>query len=142
MHSLPKHEPTPLEPVVNRNSTVHAARYWAQGHPEGYHLWIFSGRLQDTDGDTKQPPSPPYKRDFAFIPLGKRTLRNMERSKALKPDGIGLPGELPTRRKAPWEDIEIIVEAKKDVKDMVKQAATHASCSLLNDSRHFFALQP
>src|SRR5258708_21242672 len=34
-----------------KSSIVQAARYWVQGYAEGYHLWIFAGRLQDTDGE-------------------------------------------------------------------------------------------
>jgi hypothetical protein len=58
--------------------------------------------------------------------------------KGLKPNGIGVIGELQTT--VSWEDVEISVESKSTVEEMVKQAAMYAHCSLLNNLRRFFAL--
>jgi len=60
--------------------------------------------------------------------------------KGLKPDGIGTIIEPPAQGKVSWRNIEVILESKNSVKDMVKQAATYARCSLLSNLRRFFAL--
>ena len=75
--------------------------------------------------------------------------------KGLKPDGVGIIGELPTEPKKlvkepdkespetpelSWEQIEVTVESKASVRDMVLQSGTYARCCLLSNQRRFFAL--
>ena len=39
-----------------------------------------------------------------------------------------------------WESIEIHVESKSSVRDMVRQSGTYSRCCLLSNTRHFFSL--
>jgi len=75
--------------------------------------------------------------------------------KGLKPDGVGVVGDLPNDDKLPpkrikstddkrlalsWDGIEIFVESKASVKDMVRQSATYARCSFLSNQRRSLSL--
>ncbi|KAF8488604.1 hypothetical protein F5888DRAFT_1595076, partial [Russula emetica] len=67
--------------------------------------------------------------------------------KGLKPDGVGIIGELSTGTKETakgpelsWEQIEFSVESKASIRDMVRQSGTYARCCLLSNQRRFFAL--
>lgn len=76
-----------------------------------------------------------------FYDFGREVKEMYGSFKGLKPDGIGTIGEPLTQEEVvSWNDIEVILESKNSVKDMVKQAATYARCSLLNNSRRCFAL--
>jgi hypothetical protein len=77
---------------------------------------------------------------FVFIVSGSKSRKYMALVKGLKPDLVGVFGDLPTGRKVSWQDIEVSVESKNSVKEIVKQAATYARCSLLNNLRRFFSL--
>jgi hypothetical protein len=64
-------------------------------------------------------------------------------AKGLKPDGVGIIGELPTgteNSELSWEDIEVIVESKRTVRQMVQQSGMYTRFCLLNNLRRFFAL--
>jgi len=60
----------------------------------------------------------------------------------LKPHGVGLLGELLAGGRIFWEDVEVTAEVNSQIDVLVKQAATHARCSLLHISngRRFFAI--
>lgn len=60
--------------------------------------------------------------------------------KGLRPNGLGIIGELPIERAVSWEEIEVIIEAKRRIKHMVQHAAMYARCCLLNNRRRFFSL--
>lgn len=75
--------------------------------------------------------------------------------KGLKPDGVGVVGglsnddELPPKRikstdderpALSWDRIEIFVESKANVKDMIRQSATYARCSFLSNQRRSLSL--
>ena len=67
--------------------------------------------------------------------------------KGLKPDGVGIIGELSTKAKNAaedpelfWEQIEVNVKSSPSIKDMVRKSGTYARCCLLNNQRRFFAL--
>ena len=79
-------------------------------------------------------------RGLRFHPFGKEVKEKYGSLKGLKPDCIGLFGKQLPQGDISWENIEISIECKRTVKDMVKQVATYARCSLLNNLRRFFAL--
>ena len=83
--------------------------------------------------------------------------------KGLKPDGIGILDEVLTEMeevaeeppaeteelaevppaqelKLYWEQIEVTVESKATLKDMVRQSGTYARCCILSNQRCFFTL--
>jgi Fungal protein kinase len=61
--------------------------------------------------------------------------------KGLELDGVGIIGELPTgTEELSWEDIEVIVESKRTVRQMVHQSGMYTRFCLLNNLRRFFAL--
>jgi hypothetical protein len=71
--------------------------------------------------------------------------------RGLKPDGVGIIGELPSKKKKgaktpakeselSWGQIEVFIESKSSVEDMVRQSGTYARCCLLNNPRRFFSL--
>ncbi|KAF8487916.1 hypothetical protein F5888DRAFT_1881559 [Russula emetica] len=64
-------------------------------------------------------------------------------AKGLKLDGVGIIGELPTGTESSelsWEDIEVIVESKRTVRQMAQQSGMYTRFCLLNNLRRFFAL--
>lgn len=79
-------------------------------------------------------------RGLRFHPFGKEVNEKYGSLKGLKPDCIAVFGEELTQGDVSWENIEISIECERSVKDMVKQVATYARCSLLNNLRRFFAL--
>ena len=105
-----------------------------QSHLRGLHFHPFEGKMRDIYGSFK----------------------------GLKPDGVGIidevlteleqeqPAEEPPARtrepdgtiktNLPWERIEVTVESKNDLKDMVRQSGTYARCCLLSNQRRFFSL--
>jgi hypothetical protein len=78
-------------------------------------------------------------RRIRFHTFGKAVDDKYGSINSLKPDIIGVIGDLPGR-KVTWDDIEIVVECKRKDVPMVKQAGTYARCILLNNLRRFFAL--
>ena len=71
--------------------------------------------------------------------------------KGLKPDGVGIIGELSTKTKKhtkksakepefSWEQIEVNVESKASVRNMIRQSGTYARFCLSGNQRSFFSL--
>jgi hypothetical protein len=86
-----------------------------------------------------------------FHPFGGEIKETYGSHKGLKPDGVGIIGGLPTRTKKSakkpakgaelsWEQIEVNVESKASVRNMVRQSGTYARCCLLANQRRFFSL--
>jgi Fungal protein kinase len=81
-----------------------------------------------------------------FHPFGREVKEIYGSHKRLKPDGVGIIGDLPietNEAKKPvlsWEQVEVAFESKGSVKDMVRQSATYARCCALSNQRRFFSL--
>jgi hypothetical protein len=75
--------------------------------------------------------------------------------KLLKPDLVGIIGELPVETEEPiegpakeraekpglsWEKVEVAVECKNTVRDMARQSGTYARCCVSSNRRRFFSL--
>ena len=75
-----------------------------------------------------------------FHPFGKEVNGKYDILKGLKPDCVGVFGEQLNQGDVFWENIEISIECKRSVKEMIEQVAKYARCSLLNNLRRFFAL--
>ena len=87
------------------------------------------------------PPSPlaPL-RQLRFHRFG-REVKETYGSKNLKPDGVGILCPLPTNtRELSWEHIEVAIESKGRVREMVRQSGTYARCCLIGNRRRFFSL--
>jgi hypothetical protein len=89
--------------------------------------------------------------ELRFHPFGGEMKEKYGSYKGLKPDLVGIIGELSTKAKKPekksvkktelsWHQIEVSVESKAVLKDMVKQSGTYARCCLLSNKRRFFSL--
>jgi hypothetical protein len=89
--------------------------------------------------DATSIPMGSYLSGLRFHKFGNEVAEKYGRYKGLKPDGIALLGNLPTG-KVSWEDIEIVIESKRDTKPIISQAATYARCSLVHNLRRSFAL--
>lgn len=77
-----------------------------------------------------------------FHHFGKEAKARYGCAKRLKPDGVGIIGELPTGAEdsdLSWEDIEVIVESKRTVRQMVQQSGMYTRFCLLNNQRRFFS---
>jgi hypothetical protein len=78
---------------------------------------------------------------FDFINLERYSKEGMT-ADGLKPDGVGIVGQLPTGTEdseLSWEDIDVIVESKRTVRQMVQESGMYTRLCLLNDLRRFFA---
>jgi hypothetical protein len=78
-----------------------------------------------------------------FHHFGKEVKGRYGCPKGLKPDGVGIIGELPTGTEdseLSWEDIEVIVESKRTVRQVAQQSGMNTRFCLLNNLRRFFAL--
>ena len=86
-----------------------------------------------------------------FHTSGYTMKESYESFKGLKPDIVGTIGEVPTRTKElakvstnnpelSWEQVEVAVESKATVRDMVRQSGTYARCCVLGNERRFFSL--
>ncbi|KAI0290832.1 hypothetical protein BC826DRAFT_525347 [Russula brevipes] len=60
--------------------------------------------------------------------------------KPLKPDCVGIFGNPPGTRKISWRAVEVVIEVKNRVEELVRQAATYARCVLASDRRRSFAV--
>jgi hypothetical protein len=93
--------------------------------------------------------------ELRFYPFGGEVKETYGRHKGLKPDIVGIIGELLTETEEPaegpikecaerlelsWEQIEIIVDSKASVRDLVSESGTYARCCLSSNPRRFFAL--
>ena len=100
--------------------------------------------------------------DLRFHAFGDEVKELHGSLKRLKPDGVGIFGDLPTvpnelaegpnepaegpaeeRSTMPrlsWEQVEIVFESKATIRDMVRQSGTYARCCILSNQRRFFSL--
>ena len=89
--------------------------------------------------------------ELRFHPFGGEIKETYGSHKGLKPDGVGIIGELSTKTKKPakerakepelsWEQIEVNIESNASVRDMIRQSGTYARCCLLANQRRFFSL--
>ena len=141
-----RHNLTPETLIDVRESSPIAPRLPRDGFKEETKLYTPLTHLLNKVIDVAKesiPVSYLGERGLCFHPFGKEVNDKYGSIKGLKPDCIGIFDEhLPSLSQGDvsWEKIEISIECKKSVKEMVKQVATYARCSLLNNLRRFFAL--
>lgn len=88
-----------------------------------------------------QSMSPSQLKGLRFHCFGKEVKGIYGSDKSLKPDGVGIIGELPMKTKElSWGGIEVVIESKRSVSEMVSQCGTYARCLLVDNLRRFFAL--
>ena len=87
-----------------------------------------------------------------FYPFAEAEIKEKYGSiKPLKPDIVGIIGELSTETVVPaeepakkpllsWEQMEVIIESKASIRDLVRQSGTYARCCILGNQRRFFSL--
>jgi len=86
-----------------------------------------------------------------FHPFGEEVKETYGSHKPLKPDLVGIIGELSTgteevaedpakKPSLSWEQIEVNVESKGSIRDVVRQSGTYARCCVLSNRRRFFSL--
>jgi hypothetical protein len=79
-------------------------------------------------------------------PFGGEVKGTFDGCKGLKPDIVGVIGGFSTKAKKhkqpelSWEMIEVTVESRKSMRDIVRQSATYARYCLLSNQRRFFSL--
>jgi hypothetical protein len=99
--------------------------------------------------DTANQYVPPSQlSELRFHPFGNEVKETYGSYRGLKPDCVGIIGKLPTGpAKSPVEEpelscgqIEVFIESKSSVKDMLRQSGTYARCCLLSNPRRLFSL--
>ena len=85
-----------------------------------------------------------------FHHYGREVKEAYDSHKGLKPDGVGIIDEFPIETESgeegakksaiSWKTIELSVESKGSVSEMVQQIGTYARCSFLSNPRRFFSL--
>jgi hypothetical protein len=86
-----------------------------------------------------------------FHPFNKEVKETYGSHKPLKPDVVGIIGELPKgtgkanedpvkKPSLSWEQIEVNLESKDSIRDMVRQSGSYARCCVLRNRRRFFSL--
>jgi Fungal protein kinase len=81
-----------------------------------------------------------------FHPFGGEVKGTFGGCKGLKPDVVGVIGGFSTKTKKheqpelSWEMIEVTVESRKSIRDIVRQSGTYARYCLLSNQRRFFSL--
>ena len=86
------------------------------------------------------PATQRYLRNLRFHSYGREVEENYGSMKALKPDVIGLVVDVPAEQKISWGQVEVVIEVKNQIPALVKQAAIHACCCLVNNKRRSFAI--
>ena len=81
-----------------------------------------------------------YLRDLRFRSYGKELIETYGSMKALKPDVVGLVVDLPDKQRISWRQVEVVIEVKNQIPELVKQAATYARCCLVHNQRRSFAI--
>jgi hypothetical protein len=85
-----------------------------------------------------------------FHPFDDEVKETYDSHTGLKPDLVGITGELPTgteeaaeepaeKLSLSWEHIEVNLESKVLIRDMVRQSGTYARCRVLRNKRRFFS---
>jgi hypothetical protein len=64
---------------------------------------------------------------------------DLDGSHALKPDGLGVHGDL-TGASASWRDVEVAIKVKGDWNELIARAATYAHCLFVARETRLFAL--
>jgi hypothetical protein len=86
-----------------------------------------------------------------FHPFNKEVKETYGSHKPLKPDLVGIIGELPNgageadeepakKPSLSWEQVEVNLESKDSIRDMVRQSGSYARCCVLCNKRRFFTL--
>jgi protein kinase-like protein len=101
----------------------------------------FSHLLNKIIGTANRHLPPSYLTRLRFYPFDKEVKDAFRSRKALKPDGVGILGELPAGKKElPWELIEVPFESKNGLAALVRQSGTYARCCFLSNQRRSFSL--
>ena len=148
-------------PVLTSGGTSSATcpRLPASGCPSEKESYKPLTHLLNKIVDTANPRIPQsHLRGLHFHPFGDEMKDIYGSYKGLKPDGVGILDEVLTEMeqlsekkraktedetitfKLPWDQIEVTVESKKELKDMVRQSGTYARCCILSNQRRFFSL--
>ena len=101
--------------------------------------------------DTAEPHiQQSHLRGLRFHPFGFEVNELYGSRKRLKPDGVGIIGNLPERggkdsagaKKVAlsWEQVEVVFESKDSATHLVEQSATYARCCALGNPRRFFSI--
>ena len=105
--------------------------------------------------DTASPYiSQSHLRGLRFHPFGGEVNEIYGCQRRLKPDGVGIIGDLPRpkeptdetarrglrKRVISWNQIEVVFESKANVKDMVLQSGSYARLCMLSNQRRSFSL--
>ncbi|KAI0254121.1 hypothetical protein BJV78DRAFT_1280509 [Lactifluus subvellereus] len=87
------------------------------------------------------PPTPRHLKNLRFYRYKGEKIDIHGSIKRLEPDGVGLIrySSMPSRREVSWEDVEIVVKAKRKIHGLILQSAAYARCSLVHDRRRSFA---
>ena len=76
--------------------------------------------------------------DLRFHNYGLEMLEGLDRSKPLKPGGIGTHVPIKTGTKVSWRDVEIAIKVKGTWGNLIAQGATYARCLFAaRETRHF-----
>ena len=148
-------------PVLTSGGTSSATspRFPASGCPSEKESYKPLTHLLNKIVDTANPHIPQsHLNGLHFYPFGGEMKDVYGSYKGLKPDGVGILDEFLTEMeqqfkkppaktedetimfKLPWDQIEVAVESKNDLKDMVRQSGTYARCCILSNPRRFFSL--
>ena len=152
-------------PVLTSGGTLSETcpRFPASGCPSKNESYKPLTHLLNKIVDTANPRIPQsHLRRLHFHPYRGKMKDIYGSFKGLKLDGVGIidkvlmeleqeqPAEEPPTRtrepdgtiktNLPWERIEVTVESKKELKDMVRQSGTYARRCILSNQRHFFSL--
>jgi hypothetical protein len=120
-------------------------RFLADGfhtEPESYKpLEHFLNKILDTANRTISLSDASPISGLRFHVFGKHLKEAYDSGQSLKPDLVGITIPLPKETRAlSWGKVEVAVECKSSVKEMVRQSATYARCCLIANQRRFFAL--
>ena len=124
------HEPESYDPLAHiMNKIVEATSQHVQKSPlSGLRFHTFGRELKDTHGSQK-----PLKPDFVGI-IGDLPTTNTE---VAAENSAEAPAEKPSLR---WKEVEVVMESKAAVKDLVKQLGTYCRSCFLSKNRRFFSL--
>jgi hypothetical protein len=86
------------------------------------------------------PATQRYLRHLRFHSYGIEVKESYGSIKALKPHGVGLLVDLPAGQNISWGQVEVVIEVKTQIPALIKQAATYARCSLVDNRRRSFVI--
>lgn len=86
-------------------------------------------------------------RGLRFYNFGNEVKERHGGHRGLKPDAVGVIGKIPTKtvkgfeiQDLDWEHVEVSIECKISIREMVRQSGTYARRCLLSNRRRFFSL--